>query len=167
PAPARDPRRVGRLGHGTPRAHLSSHGQRPRAAGGRALTVGTAVGSDGRSHAAAGAGESVSLFDWLPWRRSRLTGDLSDELRAHLEMAARDRIARGESPMDAAAHARQEFGNPGLVQEIARDEWGGAGRVIEHLAQDIRFACRMLRRAPAFATIVIVTMALSIGATTA
>src|SRR6185437_3611463 len=41
------------------------------------------------------------------------------------------------------------------------------GRVIEHLAQDIRFACRMLRRAPAFATIVIVTMALSIGATTA
>jgi len=109
----------------------------------------------------------MSLFDWLPWRRSHLTGDLSDELRAHLEMAARDRIARGESPMDAAAHARQEFGNPGLVQEIARDEWGGAGRLIEHLAQDIRFACRMLRRAPAFATIVIVTMALSIGATTA
>jgi len=109
----------------------------------------------------------MSLLDWLPWRRSRLTGDLSDELRAHLEMAARDRIARGESPMDAAAHARREFGNPGLVQEIARDEWGGTSRLIEHLAQDIRFACRMLRRAPAFAMIVIVTMALSIGATTA
>ena len=109
----------------------------------------------------------MSLFAWLPWRRARLTGDLADELRAHLEMSARDRIARGESPTDAAAHAHREFGNVGLVQEIARDEWGAAGRWTEHLAQDVRFAGRQLRRAPAFTTIVIITMALGIGATTA
>ena len=109
----------------------------------------------------------MSRFDWLPWRRSRLTGDLADELKAHLEMSAKDRVARGESPTDAAAHAQREFGNVGLVQEIARDEWGAAGRWTEHLAQDVRFACRQLRRAPAFTTIVIVTMALGLGATTA
>ena len=109
----------------------------------------------------------MSLLDWLPGRRARLTGDLADELRAHLEMSARDRMARGESPRDAAAHARREFGNAGLVQEVARDEWHVAGRWLEHLGQDVRFSLRMLRRAPAFAAIVIVTIALGIAATTA
>jgi len=109
----------------------------------------------------------MSVLDWLPWRRARLTGELADELRAHLAMATRDRIARGESPADASANARREFGNVGLAQEISRDEWGAGGRWIEHLGQDVRFALRMLRRAPAFTTVVIVTIALGIGATTA
>ena len=51
-------------------------------------------------------------------------------------MAEADRIARGESPRDAAANARREFGNVGLVQEVARDEWNGAGLAAERLGQD-------------------------------
>jgi putative ABC transport system permease protein len=109
----------------------------------------------------------MSRLEWLPWRRARRTDELADELRAHLDMAEADRVARGESPSDAAAAARREFGNVGLVREVARDEWGRIGMGLEQLGQDVRFAMRALRRAPGFATVAILTIALGIGATTA
>jgi putative ABC transport system permease protein len=109
----------------------------------------------------------MSLFDWLPWARARRSEELADELRAHLEMAEADRIARGEPREEAAANARREFGNVGLVQEIARDEWGRGAMWLERLGQDVRFALRTLRRAPGFATAACLTIAVGIGATTA
>jgi predicted permease len=109
----------------------------------------------------------MSVLGWFTQLRERRTAELADELQMHLDMAQVDRIARGESPRDAAANARREFGNVGLVQEVARDEWNGAGLAAERLGQDLRFAVRMLRRAPGFAALGIVTIALGIGASTA
>ncbi len=109
----------------------------------------------------------MSILEWLPWVRARRSEELADELRAHLEMAEADRIARGEAREAAAANARREFGNVGLVQEIARDEWGRGAMWLERLGQDVRFAFRTLRRAPGFATAACLTIAVGIGATTA
>lgn len=50
--------------------------------------------------------------------RRRREDDLEQEIRSHLEMAARDGIDRGESPADADAAARREFGNVALVYEL-------------------------------------------------
>ena len=109
----------------------------------------------------------MSILEWLPWVRERRTKELADELQMHLEMAEADRIAAGESPRQAAANARREFGNTGLVLEVARDEWGSAASTVEQLGRDVRFALRILRRAPVFATVAVLTVALGIGATTA
>jgi len=42
--------------------------------------------------------------------RERRDAELDEEIRAHLAMAAQDRVARGASADDAAAAARREFG---------------------------------------------------------
>jgi macrolide transport system ATP-binding/permease protein len=105
----------------------------------------------------------------LPWffgsSRARRDEELDEELRAHLRMAEADRLARGESPAAAAANARREFGNVGLVQEATREAWGGIW--LERLAQDVRIGVRMLRRSPGSSLLAILCLTLGIGANAA
>jgi predicted permease len=105
----------------------------------------------------------MRLLDWI--LRRRRDDDLQAEIRAHLSMATRDRIEGGADADHARLAALKEFGNITLTREATRHSWGGAWRerVID-LAQDVRYAVRVLARSPAYSLVVVAVLALGIGA---
>jgi putative ABC transport system permease protein len=66
---------------------------------------------------------------------------------------------------DARSAALRKFGNPALVLEHTRDAW--RFRVVEDFLQDLGYGVRALLKAPGFFGLVILTLALGIGANTA
>jgi putative ABC transport system permease protein len=98
-------------------------------------------------------------------RRERYERELDAELRFHIDMLTEQNVRAGLQPQAAREAALKTFGVVDRVKDDVRDTW--LSRLFETFVQDLRYGVRSLRRNPGFAAIVVVTMALGIGANTA
>jgi predicted permease len=94
--------------------------------------------------------------------RRRVYGDLADEIQQHFEEKVEELVAGGMSRKEAAHAARREFGNMTLIEEDGREVWRWPS--IEGFFMDLHYALRAVRRNPGFSLVVVLTLALGIGA---
>ena len=104
----------------------------------------------------------LSRIHQLCQRRSRYAAEQDEEFAFHVEMETAENIRRGMNVVDARRAAVLRFGGTQRFGEETRDARGIVA--IDNLARDARIAVRRLRRAPAFATGVIGTLGIGIGA---
>ena len=103
------------------------------------------------------------LLWWL--QRRRKEAQLREELEFHLAEEAAERQAEGLPAEQAGWAARRDLGNDALLSEDARRLW--TWTPLEQLAQDVRFAVRLMLRNRVFTALAALSLALGIGANTA
>src|SRR5258708_4412040 len=99
------------------------------------------------------------------FRKDRREQELAAEMESHLQMHIGDNLRGGMSPTEARRAALMELGGVEQKKERYRERRGLP--FLETLVQDLRFAARMLVKNSGATAVMIFTLALAIGATTA
>jgi len=99
------------------------------------------------------------------FRRKRAEADLDAELRSYTDLLTDENRAQGLPPNEARRKAQIDSGGLEQVKESVRAV--RAGHYIETFFRDVRLAFRNIRRNPVFTLIVVLSLALGIGANAA
>src|SRR5215203_3530561 len=99
------------------------------------------------------------FFRKLMWwtRRRRREHELGEELQFHLAEEAAERQADGLPEDQAGWAARRDLGNATLVREDTRTLWSWL--LLEQLAQDLRYAVRMIAKNRTFTALAALSLA--------
>src|SRR5438552_11028663 len=95
----------------------------------------------------------------------RVDADLDQEVHAHLELLIAENIRAGMPSHEAERAARIELGGIEQVKEQVREE--RLGNWLHSILSDCRYGLRQLRKNPGSTAVMVFTLALAIGATTA
>ena len=97
-------------------------------------------------------------------QRRRVTREMDDELRFHIEMEVDAHVARGVPPAEARRRALRDLGGVDQTKEAIR---GVRANRADSVARDVQYALRGLRTRPGAGLGAVAMLALGVGVTTA